>query len=324
MPADLFSPPQSVANELSILKAALDTVVPAKRKDKNLLIATWNICAFGNLTRTYTEKDSNSPKRNFRWLHFITEIVRRFDVIAIQEVKGNLRAIRKMMGLLGPEWGFLLTDVTLGKKGNDERLAFVFDTRRVKPSGLACELVVPVNDDNYLSANTFQHQFVRTPYAASFVSGKQTFILVTLHVNYGEDKSDRTGEITALANWLSRWSASAKRFHHNLIVLGDFNIDRMGDELYEAFIARGLTVPDSLLEQPRTIFHKRDKPESFTFYDQIAWFTGAHEARLSMDYRGGGNFDFKHDFVRHVQNISNVELKFRLSDHYPLWVEFGV
>jgi hypothetical protein len=78
------------------------------------------------------------------------------------------------------------------------------------------------------------------------------------------------------------------------------------------------------LDQPRTIFHKRDKPETFTFYDQIAWFTGQHEAKLSLDYRGGGSFDFKHDFVAGIQQISNTSLKFRMSDHYPLWVEFGV
>ncbi|MBW7996877.1 MAG: endonuclease [Candidatus Glassbacteria bacterium] len=324
MPHDLFSPPPAVPNELDLLRSALDNRIPAKSDGHNLLIATWNICAFGNLTKNWTDEADNSPKRNFRWLYFITEIVRRFDVVAVQEVKNNLRAIRYMMKLLGPQWGFLLTDVTLGDKGNGERLAFVFDTTRVRPSGLAAEIVIPAGDPDYLPANLFQRQFVRTPYAASFSAGGRTFILVTLHVNYGDDKSDRIDELRAIANWISRWAENSYRFDHNLIVLGDFNIDRMGDELYEEFIARGLTVPDSLLDQPRTIFHHRDKPESFTFYDQIAWFTGAHEARLSLDYRGGGNFDFKHDFVRHVQHISNVGLKFRMSDHYPLWVEFGV
>lgn len=322
MPDDLFSPPAPVRAEIDTLRAALRSRIPAK--DANLLIATWNICAFGDLTKNWTEDQDNSPRRNYRWLHFIAEVVRCFDVVAIQEVKNNLRALRYMMKLLGPDWGFLLTDVTLGDKGNGERLAYVFDTRRVRPSGLACEIVIPADDPDYIPANEFQRQFARTPYAASFASGDQTFILVTLHVNYGEDKSDRVGEMRSIANWMSRWAENTHRFSHNLIVLGDFNIDRMGDELYEAFVEKGLTVPDSLLDQPRTIFHHRDKPETYTFYDQIAWFTGSHEARLNMDYRAGGNFDFKHDFVAGVQSISNVGLKFRMSDHYPLWVEFGV
>jgi len=72
-----------------------------------------------------------------RGLLAIGEIVRRFDVIAIQEVKGDL------LRWLGEDWAFLMTDITLGSAGNDERMAFLFDTTRLKPSGLACELVVP-------------------------------------------------------------------------------------------------------------------------------------------------------------------------------------
>jgi hypothetical protein len=37
----------------------------------------------------------------------------------------------------------ILTDVTKGAQGNDERLAFLYDPRRVKPSGRACELLLP-------------------------------------------------------------------------------------------------------------------------------------------------------------------------------------
>ena len=56
----------------------------------------------------------------------------------VQVVRGNLRALRYMLKVLGDDWAFILTDVTKGSQGNDERLAFLFDTRRVKPSGLAC------------------------------------------------------------------------------------------------------------------------------------------------------------------------------------------
>ena len=64
----------------------------------------------------------------------ISEIVSRFDIIAIQEVKGNLRALRHMLKYLNridDVWSFILTDKTRGDAGNNERLAFVFDTRRV-------------------------------------------------------------------------------------------------------------------------------------------------------------------------------------------------
>lgn len=71
------------------------------------------------------------------------------------------------MQVLGKDWAFLVTDVTQGQEGNNERLAFVFDTKRVRPSGLACELVVAAEDEG-ISENTLKTQFARTPYAASF------------------------------------------------------------------------------------------------------------------------------------------------------------
>ena len=64
-------------------------------------------------------------------------------MVALQEVKGNLRALRDTMKLLGSNWSFILTDVNRGAAGNGERMAYLFDTRRVRLSGLASELVVP-------------------------------------------------------------------------------------------------------------------------------------------------------------------------------------
>ena len=44
---------------------------------------------------------------------------------------------------LGSDWGVILSDVTAGAKGNAERFAFLYDRRRVAPSGLAGEIVLP-------------------------------------------------------------------------------------------------------------------------------------------------------------------------------------
>lgn len=56
--------------------------IPEKRTDKNLVIGTWNIRAFGNVFPKWDENPS-TPKRNYRALATIAEIVRGFDVIAI-------------------------------------------------------------------------------------------------------------------------------------------------------------------------------------------------------------------------------------------------
>ena len=84
--------PQEVKENLEELLRDLDEKVPPKQLDRNLLIATWNIRGFGDLTRSWMSKEGDSPRRDLHSVHCIAEILRRFDVIAIQEVKSNIRA----------------------------------------------------------------------------------------------------------------------------------------------------------------------------------------------------------------------------------------
>ncbi|MDQ4143796.1 MAG: endonuclease/exonuclease/phosphatase family protein [Actinomycetota bacterium] len=312
--------PQRASDEYEKLKARLDQELPAKSLDQNLLIGTWNIRAFGGLTEKWISSEVDSPKRDLFSLACIGEIISRFDVVALQEVKGDIKALRQMMDFLGPRWGFIMTDVTLGSPGNDERMAFLFDTRRVTPSGLAGELVVP---EEWISGDdtnaVLRTQFARTPYAVSFTSGDQTFILVTLHVIFGDTPEDRTAELQGIARWVADWAKREESWGHNLLVLGDFNIDRKGDPNYEAFTSQGLRPPLELEGLPRTIFEAgKDK-----YYDQIAWFTGEGQVPiLSLDYTGrAGSFDFTQVVLT---SMTRNDVSWRISDHYPLWAEFSV
>ncbi|MEM8550647.1 MAG: endonuclease, partial [Verrucomicrobiota bacterium] len=177
------------------LRAGLDRSVPAKRTiDRNILIATWNIRAFGGITDSWISQNNDSPKRNWRGMHAIAEIISRFDVVAIQEIKRELTALRSLVSMLGSNWSFLVTDVSQGIKGNSERMGFVFDQTRVSLSGLAGELAAP-DDPEFLADLSPEHpfrQFARTPYAVSFNAGHDTFTLVTMHVIFGNAAGDRT------------------------------------------------------------------------------------------------------------------------------------
>jgi len=317
-------PPQEVLADLLQLRSMLDTDIPAKALDRNLLIATWNIRAFGDLTEKWQSDEKDTPKRDLHALLCIPEIVSRFDVIAVQEVKNNLKALRHMLRALGPHWGLSLTDVTKGAPGNGERMAFLFDTRRVQLSGLACELVVPQEQLDQIEPDALERQFARTPYAVSFRSATKTFILVTLHVLYGERAEQRVPELKAIAQWLANWARDVNGWDHNLIVLGDFNIDRRGDALHDAFVSTGLDIPADLQEAPRTIFGDPERPHLNKFYDQIAWFTGRNNLpALSLRYSRGGFFDFTKAALLGSRELTRVELSWRVSDHYPLWTEFS-
>jgi endonuclease/exonuclease/phosphatase family metal-dependent hydrolase len=317
-PPALSDPPAAVDSMLARLANALDDAegVPARRPG-NLLIATWNIRAFGGLTERWRASEGDRPLRNLADVCALAEIVSRFDVVAVQETRDNLTALRAMMARLGEHWAFIITDVGLGPKANGERLAFVYDRGRVTASGLAGELVVPAEGLEGHGRTVLRKQFARSPYAVSFAVGNQAFTLVTLHVLYGDDASERTAELGAIGRWLADRARSGTDFNHNMIALGDFNIDCEHDPNYQAFTAQGLRPPAALAHQPRTIY---DTPRKKHFYDQIAWFTEGGRRQLTLGYRGSaGRFDWTSCLLT---DRDNDHRSWRISDHYPLWCEF--
>lgn len=313
-------PPIEVLENLDLLRSDLESKIPPKKLDQNLLIASWNIRAFGNLTRKWDSDENDSPKRDLHSILCIAEIIKRFDVIAVQEVKDNIRALRDTLKILGHNWSLILTDVNKGKVGNGERMAYLFDTRRVQMSGLAGELVVPEEWEDDINDGALANQFVRSPYAVSFQSGKHTFILVTLHILYGDSPKSRIQELKGIAKWLSSWANDMNAYHHDLIALGDFNIDERGDLLDKTFLSEGLYVPPQLRkkEVTRSIF------DQTKYYDQIAWFDGPPNGpKLSMAFLNGGNYDFVPIALQN-RGLTKNSLSWLISDHYPLWAEFKV
>jgi endonuclease/exonuclease/phosphatase family metal-dependent hydrolase len=310
-------PPQSVVHALTTLEGGLKDDVPAKSAD-NLLIGTWNIRGFGGLTEAWETKSGQSPLRNWADLAMIAEIVSRFDVVAIQETRDNLRALRFLMGRLGSRWGFIVTDVGEGEAANGERLAYAFDKSRIALSGLAGELVVPEEWFGQIEHGALQRQFARTPYAVSFAAGDQAFTLVTLHVIYGHKPADRIAELRAIAAWLAERAANTDDFNRNLIALGDFNIDRRDDPNWQAFTDQGLSPPEQLYGLPRTIF---DTASDQSFFDQIAWFTRGNREALTLHYTGkAGNFEWTKYLL---EDLEKTTKSWHISDHYPLWAQFA-
>lgn len=304
------------------LCAALDEAIPPKVLDRNLMLATWNIRALGGYTPRWTAGPRDSPRRDLQAVHAIAEIVSRFDVVALQEVKADTRALRAVYALLGPHWSLILSDTTEGRLGNGERMAFLFDTRRVQLSGLACEIVIPPEHLARTEADALQRQFARTPYAVGFRSGRHTVTLVALHVIWGDDPTERVRELRAIARWLAAWSRDRHAWDHNLVTLGDFNIDHEGSVFHQAFCSTGLVVPPDLRQARRSIFGPDSRPQ--VLYDQIAWFEGVHGARpLSLDFVRGGSFDFRACALA-SRKLSTTQLSWALSDHLPLWVEFAL
>ncbi|MEH0154496.1 endonuclease/exonuclease/phosphatase family protein [Limibacter armeniacum] len=312
IPTILTEMPNEVKDIIIKVREALENEFPVRAVEGNLVIGSWNIRALGSFTDKWAAEEGDSPIRDVTSLVVIAEILKRYDVVAIQEIKGDLKAFRHILKYLGDDWMFILTDTTLGDAGNDERLGFLFDARKIQLSGLAGEVVIPIGE----GYDEMTKQFARTPYAVSFKSGKATFILLTLHVIYGVNASNRLPELKAIAKWVKNWSSRISNWGHHLLVLGDFNIDKVGDPLYEAFTGEGLTVPDDLAMIDATLFNNEKH------YDQIAWYEqGWENAEQPLKYVKGGKFFFDH-YV--FEELNKTRLSWKISDHYPLWVELEV
>jgi hypothetical protein len=72
--------------------------IPDKKIDQNLLIATFNIREFGNKTR-----------KKFA-INALAEICSKFDIIAIQELRSNLKDLKRLLNVLGPYWKVIFND----------------------------------------------------------------------------------------------------------------------------------------------------------------------------------------------------------------------
>ena len=284
-----------IANERKALMKLMDDgdyAVPARKVDQNVIIATWNI-------QQFNEKKTN------RALQYIADICERFDLIALQEVKTDLRGLEKLRKLLPGNYKLLVTDPT----GNYERFAFLYDKRTVYPTGLVCEVGFNV------PAKTHQgYQLHRMPYCASFRAGRFDFVVVTVHIYYGKTKKEREqreGEISQIAQFVVRRSKTSKNkvFDRDFFVVGDFNIEGAGDQFFDALAGEGFQMPDQANLKTN---HGRTKT-----YDKIAWVK-----RKSFEFTGKCNVVPFAEVL--FQDQTPKGGKKQVSDHLPLWAEFQV
>lgn len=165
-----------IAKGIKILRERIQ--VEPSILDKTINIATWNIRDFGKKPRS-----DNS-------IHYIAEILSNFDLIAVTELRENLEDFNKVMTILGPYWKAIFSDINMDFGGNKERIAYLYDKRVLTFTGLAAE-ADPIRKKNekgeYLPTITWW----RSPYLASFRAGKFDFIVLTVHIRWGESEKGR-------------------------------------------------------------------------------------------------------------------------------------
>ena len=306
------------------LRNRLDTEIPQKTATETLLLATWNIREFGDNRR----KES---------LHYLAEIISRFDLIAIQEVSSNMKGLEKLMGLLGHDWDYLFTDTTDGGAGGWERMAFIYDKSKIHFKKMAGEIVLP--KDKLIDGEL---QFARTPYCVSFQAGWFKFVLTTVHIFYGSTSSanlkKRAKEIDTLTSLLSK---RAKKEDMSYILLGDFNIPNVNDDTMKALEKYGFAVPDGIKQHPTDLggTHHYDQiafnlklDKTMTVFKENEQKAGAFHFEETV-YTEKDLDTYKEYFLEKISGKTEAEIKkyylstwrtFQMSDHLPLWVELKI
>ena len=246
------------------LRNQLDDEMPGKTRSETLVVGTWNI-------RNFDDNRFGYGRRSSEDLHYIAEIISRFDIIAVQEVCRDLWPLDQVMRILGDrDYEYIVSDPTEGRAGNDERLGFIYDKHKVWFQGVAGEIVLPPKLE--LSVVTGKRQFSRSPFMCSFQAGWFKFMMSTVHIyfgsNSGQKYEQRVAEIAKVAKFLSDRAEDDPRNH---ILVGDFNIKK-GD-------SKGA---NALRDNGFEIFLNRDgsNKNQTKFYDQISFLERDGEVRL--------------------------------------------
>jgi hypothetical protein len=225
-------------------------------------------------------------------------------------------------------------------------MAFLYDSKKVKFGGLAGELVLPPIEtgdpqNKYKSVS----QIARTPLICGFTAGWTDFMLTTVHILFGKDKSEdpfRIEEIQQAANFLKARSLDPAAWSHNLILLGDFNIYRPEDATRKAITDAGFVIPAELQALPSNAtrnsfydqiafrvrkerFGSTGKAGVFNYYETV--FTEADEAFYANDMGEAYLTTSKgkdRDAKSKTRYYKTYWRTYQMSDHLPMWVELKI
>lgn len=277
--------------------------VPRARQGRTITIATWNIREFGRRPRR--------PES----IAYIAEILSSFSLVSLVELREDLGDLRRVLARLGPSWRAVYSAPVFDPAGSRERIAFVFDTRYVRHTGLASAVQAPRTrkGTEYLT----KIDWWRVPYVASFESGGTELVVLTAHVRWGDTAAGRVPELEMLADWVAlEFVKDPLARSSQLLVTGDFNIPSVPSPLFDALTRRGLAMPEVLAGVHGSNLAQNKR------YDQIL-FAPSKGTRFTGK---GGALDFYTGGIAalYPMGLTAMEFTRELSDHLPLWAELAV
>ncbi|MHC6203597.1 endonuclease/exonuclease/phosphatase family protein [Breznakiellaceae bacterium SP9] len=244
-------------------------------------IASFNIQVFGQSKMAKPEV-----------LAILTDIVARFDLTAIQEVRSaNTAPVEQFMKLLPQKYRYVLGPRE-GRSSSKEQYWVIYDADKFT-----------VRD--YAAWDDPDDIYERNPMGVYFATrGSFDFILIDNHIQPSSAKAEIEALPQAAAYFSNRWHES------DVLMVGDFNADG------GYFNENTLTATFSAADYHIVLTNDYDTTVAAgdNTYDRFIITKSARED-FTGDF-GVLRFDEEHDFSKLTIEPRHV------SDHYPIWADF--
>lgn len=255
------------------------------RRTDQIRIASFNIQVFG---------EQKLANRNV--MKALADVVRHFDVVAIQEVRskgqGVLPQFVDEINATGRHYDYAIGP-RQGRTNSKEQYAFVYDTQTIELDRHS--LYVVDDPDDLLHRPPFVGGFrVRGPPTDQAF----TFTLVNIHTDPDESKA----ECDVLADVFEAVRNDG-RHEDDIIILGDLNAD-------DQHLGRLGAVPHLVT----AIYGIPSNTRGTHLYDNIVF-----DGKATVEFAGRAGVD---DLMQQY-NLS-MEDALEVSDHFPVWAEFNI
>ena len=269
----------------SAVPFATDDLPPAvESAGGTIRIASFNIQVFG---------DSKASKPHV--MNLLAEVVRRFDVVAIQEIRSKnqqlLPSFVELVNATGRHYDYVIGRRE-GRTVSKEQYAFVFDTASIEIDRGATYSVEDPSDLLHRPPLVSAFRARGPPTDQAF-----TFSLINIHT----DPDETTQELNALDD-VFRAVLGDGRGEDDVILLGDLNVDdenlgQLGEVSGVAWMISGVAT----------------NTRGTKLYDNIVY-----RPQSTTEFTGrAGVFDLMREFNLTMQQALQV------SDHLPIWAEFS-
>jgi deoxyribonuclease-1-like protein len=228
----------------------------------------------------------------------IAQVVSMFDIVALQEVMSE-EGIKKLKEeterVSNLKWDYIISEKSVGTDKYREFYGFMYKKNKVK-----------ILRKHGFYKEKCDTDFAREPFGADFRIGKFDFTLVTVHLTFGDEKTDRQKEALILGD-VYDYFQKINGTEQDVIICGDFNIPAY-DGAFKSLLKHEDNIFYAIDPTVKTTIGKNGLSSS---YDNMFY-----SYKYTKEYTGNsGVFDFTEGNYKEVRK--------KISDHLPVFMEFN-